>query len=45
MHEVKSKRNNTVVNFAKNRRAKWATEITQKDWEVKVEGSVKAVED
>ncbi|KAH8168602.1 hypothetical protein LIA77_11866 [Sarocladium implicatum] len=37
MHEVKSKRNNTVVNFAKNRRAKWATEITQKDWEVKGE--------
>jgi hypothetical protein len=36
MHEVKSKRNNTVVNFAKNRRAKEATKITQAEWERKM---------
>lgn len=35
MHEVKSKKNNTVVNFAKNRRAKEATKITEAEWQRK----------
>ncbi|KAK0385614.1 hypothetical protein NLU13_6791 [Sarocladium strictum] len=38
MHEAKSKRNNTVVNFAKNRRAKEATKITQAEWQRKMDG-------